>query len=180
MEKNKDTIRRSMKIGRTRKRLGWCSRVSSQGARGCLSSDAWEVEPHWDQRPLLAPVSSGFWRPGISPTRDPPHWREGSRAPGPEGFGQLDLASQRKIISQRKRMKYLKDDNIIIAVRSIVQVWGKRVTGAPGVRLTRLVLAPNNKGSGSSSSKVERTDSKDSGTSAATRGKRCCAWKKAS
>jgi hypothetical protein len=43
-------------------------------------------------------------------------------------------------------VKYLKDDKIIIGVGSIVQVWGRRVTGARCVRPTLLVLVPDNKG----------------------------------
>ena len=43
-------------------------------------------------------------------------------------------------------MKYLEDDNIIVSVGSIVQVWDRRVTGARGVRPTHLVLVPNNEG----------------------------------
>jgi hypothetical protein len=43
-------------------------------------------------------------------------------------------------------VKYLKDDKIIIGVGSIVQVWGRRVTGARGVRPTHPVLIPNDVG----------------------------------
>ena len=43
-------------------------------------------------------------------------------------------------------MKYLEDDNIIVSVGSIVQVWDRGVTGARGVRPTHLVLVPNDKG----------------------------------
>jgi hypothetical protein len=51
----------------------------------------------------------------------------------------------RKVISQKKRMKYLEEDNIIVRVRSIVQVGGRRVTGARGVRPSHFVPVPNYK-----------------------------------
>ena len=41
-------------------------------------------------------------------------------------------------------MKYLEEDNIIVIVGSTVQVGGRRVTGARGVRPAHLVLVSRN------------------------------------
>jgi hypothetical protein len=131
----------SMKIGFNQKQPGWSSCASSRGAQGRPSSGAWQVEPRWGQHSLPAPEPSGLG----SSTLGPPRRREGSRSLGPEGSGQLDLASQRKIISPRKQMKYLENDNLVISVGSIFQVWGRRITRARGVRPTHLVLVPDNK-----------------------------------
>ena len=42
----------------------------------------------------------------------------------------------------RKAGKYLKDNNIVIGVRSICRILGRKVTGAPGVRWTHLMDVP--------------------------------------
>jgi hypothetical protein len=55
----------------------------------------------------------------------------------------LELASQRKIISQRKLVKYLKDDNIVVSVGSVCRILVRKVTGAPRVRRTHLVHVPD-------------------------------------
>ena len=39
----------------------------------------------------------------------------------------------------RKADKYLKDNNIVVSVRSICRILGRKVTGAPGVRWTHLM-----------------------------------------
>jgi hypothetical protein len=46
-------------------------------------------------------------------------------------------------MSPGKRIKYLKDEKVIIAARAIVHVRGRGVTGAPGVGPAHLVLVPH-------------------------------------
>jgi hypothetical protein len=100
-ERYQVVIQERVKIDFTRRRSGWCSCASSRGDQGCPSSGAWQEEHRWGRHPLPSPASSGL----CSPTRDLPQRREGSRAPGPEVSGQLELASQRKVMSQKEADK---------------------------------------------------------------------------
>ena len=94
----------------------------------------------------LRPASEAgvFWTLGAG--RSPISAARGVACSNTWGLWSAGTGRTKKKYEIRKADKYLKDNNIVVSVRSICRILGRKVTGAPGVRWTHLMDVPGHVG----------------------------------